>query len=103
MPETIWTARAEADLQGIFSALEEFEEGRGLVYLEAVEASLKLLRLLPHMAPVYAGSHRRLVLRSGSHGIFYVVENRGIIIQAVCDLRQSRETILRHLSIDKDR
>lgn len=51
------------------------------------------------MAPIYAGSYRRLVLRIPKYGIFYTIEARGIIVHAVCDLAQPKQAILRHLDL----
>lgn len=98
-PEPLWTARAEADLQREFSLLEEYREGSGERLLEMVDAALRLLRIMPEMAPVYTEQYRRLVLKNRRIGFFYAVEPRGIVVHAVCDLRQDRETILRHLDV----
>lgn len=86
--ELIWTKAAEADLQTIFEYQEEFESGQGERFLALVDDALELLRVFPEMAPVYAPPFRRLLFASCNHGIFYVIEDRGIIIHAVADLRR---------------
>ena len=96
--EVIWTVRAEADLLREFARLEEQSEGAGEKLLGIVESALRLLRLNPEMAPRYSRRYRRFVLRDRRLGIFYCFELRGVVIHAVCDLRQDRETILRHLT-----
>ena len=94
-PEVIWTARAEADLLREFSRLEDSIEGSGTVYLDMIESASRLLRLNPEMAPCYSDRYRRLLLR----GLVDTRDSRGIVIHAICDLRQDREAILRHLRL----
>jgi len=96
-PEPIWTARAEADLLAIFARLEEGREGAGRSLLHGVDSGLRLLRVMPEMAPLYVRPYRRLVLKNPRFGLFYTPESRGLVVHAVCDLRQDRATILRHL------
>jgi plasmid stabilization system protein ParE len=98
IPEAVWTARAEADLLREFSRLEEDCDGSGSEILEVVDSALRLLRLNPEMAPRYSDRYRRLVLRDRRLGIFYTLESRGVIVHAICDLRQDRVTILKHLA-----
>ena len=52
-PDPIWTARAEADLICLFSRLEESADGAGVVLLEMIDSSLRLLRVMPEMAPLW--------------------------------------------------
>jgi hypothetical protein len=59
---------------------------------------MRLIRVNPEMTPRYSDRYRRLVLRSRRLGIFYSLESRGIIVHAICDLRQDRDTIRRHLT-----
>ncbi len=96
--EAIWTTRAEADLLREFTRSEEALTDSGTQLLLAVEAAVNLLQLNPRMAPSYSGRYRRLVLRNRRFGIIYIVEPRGIIIHAICDLRQDRDSILNHLA-----
>lgn len=96
-PDPIWTARAEADLLIVFSRLEETREGAGVVLLEMVDSALRLLRAMPEMAPLWANPYRRLVLKNPRFGLFSTPESRGLVVHAVCDLRQDRTTILNHL------
>jgi len=98
-PDPIWTARAEADLICLFSRLEESADGAGAVLLEMIDSSLRLLRVMPEMAPLWSKPFRRLVLKNPRFGLFYTPESRGLVVHAVCDLRQDRETIPRHLQL----
>ena len=101
-PDPIWTARAESDLLLVFSRLEETNEGSGVRLLEMIDSALRLLRTMPEMAPLWAPPFRRLVLKNPRFGLFYTPENRGLVVHAVCDLRQDRAVILRHLQIPRD-
>ena len=98
-PDLIWTARAEADLISVFSRLEDAAEGPGVVLLEMIDSSLRLLRVMPELAPLWSVPYRRLVLKNPRFGLFYTPETRGLVVHAVCDLRQDRDTILRQLQL----
>lgn len=99
MAESIWTARAEADLQREFESLEDFQEGKGYDFIVAVDAGVRLIRLMPGAGPMYHSPFHRLVLRNPRYGLFYVPESRGVVIHAICNLRQDKATIVRHLDI----
>lgn len=86
--ELVWTRAAESDLQTIFESLDEAEDGRGERFLRLVDDALELLRHFPEMAPMYDKPFRRLLISSRIHGIFYCIEDRGILIHAVADLRR---------------
>ena len=101
-PDPIWTARAESDLFVVFSRLEETSEGSGVRLLEMLDSALRLLRSMPEMAPLWAPPFRRLVLKNPRFGLFYTPEIRGLVVHAVCDLRQDRAAILRHLQLPCD-
>lgn len=95
--EVIWTRRAENDLLREFSRLDEYDDHVATGFLESVDAATRLVSMNPEMAPIYSGRHRRLLLRDRRLGLFYCFDSRGIIVHAICDLRQDREAILRHL------
>ena len=88
MRDVVWTRAAEADLQRVFEDLERNREGSGERFLELLEASMQLLRQFPEMAPNFEAPFRRLLLNDGRHGLFYVTEDRGIVIHALADLRR---------------
>lgn len=67
-----------------------------------IDSALRLLRIMPEMAPVYAGRIRRLVLQNRRTGIFYATEERGLVVLVVCSLSQDRNTILKHLGLNVD-
>jgi plasmid stabilization system protein ParE len=93
MVEIIWKRGAEEDLLRIFSDLEDFREGAGERFARMLDTTLQNLRNHPQMAPVFERPMRRLVASTSGYGIFYTVEQRGIIIHAVVHLSQSPETI----------
>ena len=94
LPEVIWTRGAEADLGALYQELEDYQSSNGDRLLLLIDSSLQLLRHFPEMAPIFDSPIRRLVLNSRKHGVFYSLENRGIIIHAVADLR-SDPSVLR--------
>lgn len=96
MAELVWTAGAAADLQKIFNLLEGRRAGAGIEFLANVEARLELTKKFPRMNRTYFPPFRmqRLI---GSRGLFYVIENRGIIVHAIADLRQNPEALRRRI------
>jgi plasmid stabilization system protein ParE len=93
MPEVVWTRGAEADLQAAY----EIEEGRqaGEEFLRLIDAAIELLKQFPEMAPFYERPFRRLLIKDGKHGLFYTVENRGIVLHALADLRRDPDELKR--------
>lgn len=92
--ELVWTRGAEADLAAAYQELEEQRPGNGERLLLLANAALQLLRCFPEMAPVFDRPIRRLLLYRRRYGLFYTVENRGVIIHAVANL-QADPAILR--------
>lgn len=66
--------------------------------MRQLDIALTLLRHHPEMAPVYAGSYSRMLIRDFPYGIFYQPQPTRIIIAAVMDLRQDPQTIRKKLS-----
>jgi plasmid stabilization system protein ParE len=102
--ELVWTAGAEADLlnlhQQLFELLSGDEDAISKVLEAPLQSSLQLLRGHPELAPRVRGSsrvRRRLLGPGNRYGLFYTVEQRGLIIHALLDLRQHPQTILRRL------
>lgn len=93
MPEIVWKGGAEEDLLRIFAALEECRASAGERFTHTLDATLQNLRRYPHMAPVFEPPMRRLVIGNTGYGVFYTVENRGIIIHALVQLSQHPESI----------
>ena len=89
---------ADQDIQSAFNRYEEFQPGRGELFMHHLDAALTLLRQQPEIAPVYAGRYRRMLVRDFPYGIFYSVQPTRIVISAIMDLRQDPERIRRKLS-----
>ena len=57
-----------------------------------------MLEAFPHIGPlVHRGKVRRVLVFNRFYGLFYVVENRGLILHALLDLRQDPESVMRRL------
>jgi plasmid stabilization system protein ParE len=97
MIELILLQQADADIQAAFDRYENYQEGRGEVFMHHLDAAFTLLRQNPEMAPPYAGSYRRMLVRDFPYGIFYSVQPSRLVVVAVMDLRQDPETIRRKL------
>ena len=93
MAEIVWTRGAEADLQAAYEVEEKY--GVGEEFLRLIDAAVELLKQFPEMAPIYQRPFRRLLIKDGKHGLFYTIENRGIILHAVADLRRDPEELRR--------
>ena len=97
MTDLIFLLGAEVDIQSTYSYLDDFQEGRGLVFLQCLDAGLTLLRQHPQIGPEYEAPYRRLLIRRFPVGIFYEAQPGRIVVAAVMDLRQSPEAIKRRL------
>jgi len=97
MTELILLLQAETDIQSAFSRYEDYQPGRGEVFIRQLDAAFTLLRKHPEVAPVYAGPYRRMLMREFPFGIFYEAQPTRIIIAAVMDLRQDPQSIRRKL------
>jgi plasmid stabilization system protein ParE len=95
MIELILLQQADGDVQAAFDRYEDYQEGRGELFMRHLDAALTLLRRNPAMAPPYAGSYRRMLVRDFPYGIFYTVQPSRLVVVAVMDLRQDPETIRR--------
>jgi plasmid stabilization system protein ParE len=97
MTDLILLLQADHDIQTAFNRYEEFQAGRGEVFLQHLDAALTLVRQHPEIAQVYGGRYRRLLIRNFPYGIFYEVQPKRIVVGAIMDLRQDPETIRRKL------
>ena len=94
----VWTLGAEADVQRLYGQLESLNEGMGDRFYDEILASVRLLEAFPHIGPVvHRGKVRRVLIFNRHYGLFYVVENRGLILHALLDLRQDPRSLLRRL------
>ncbi len=98
MIELILLLQAESDNQAAYERYENYQEGRGELFLRQLDVALTLLRRHPEIAPVYAGPYRRMLTREFPYGIFYQAQPEQIVIAAVTDLRQHPQAIRRRLT-----
>ena len=63
MTELILLLQADHDIQAAFERYEDYQPGRGEVFMRQLDAALTLLRRHPEIAPVYAGPYRRMLTR----------------------------------------
>jgi toxin ParE1/3/4 len=97
MTDLILLLRADQDIQTAFNRYEEFQAGRGEVFMRHLDAALTLLRQHPEIAPAYGGRYRRMLIRDFPYGIFYEVQTTRIVVGAIMDLRQDPESIRQRL------
>lgn len=96
MPELIFTASADADVNEIFSSLEDQRTGLGVAWFQKLDHRLGQLLLFPEMGPRWRGQFRRLLLRR-TYGLIYQVLPARLVVVAVYSLRQSPESIWKRL------
>lgn len=97
MMDLILLLQADQDIQSAFNRYEEYQAGRGEVFMHHLDAALNLLRHHPEMASIYEGRYRRMLMRDFPYGIFYEVQPKRIVVGAITDLRQDPEMIRRKL------
>jgi len=94
MMEVVVLSGADADLDDIYSQLEE--RGSGERFLLALDRKLELLRSFPEMAPrSLTAQVRKTKIGRTPFGVFYTIEGRRLMVIAIQDLRQNPETLAR--------
>ena len=63
MTDLILLLQADLDIQAAFGRYEEYQTGRGQVFMRQLDAAFTLLRRYPEIAPVYMGPYRRMLIR----------------------------------------
>jgi plasmid stabilization system protein ParE len=94
--------QADLDIQAAFERYEDYQQGRGEVFMRQLDGALGLLRQHPEIAPVYARPYRRMLMREFPYGIFYEAQPSRIIVAAIMDLRQAPQAIRRRLGQSGD-
>jgi toxin ParE1/3/4 len=93
----IFLLQADLDIQAAFSRYEDYQSGRGEVFVRQLDAAFTLLREHPEIAPIYAGPFRRMLVHDFPYGIFYQAQPNRIIVTAVLNLNQDPEAIRKKL------
>lgn len=97
MTELVLLLSADLDIQQAYDYYEGWQEGRGAVFMQHLDAAFGQLRQFPESGPRFHHSYRRLLVPRFPYGIFYTVEARGVIVSGVMDTRQDPKAILRRL------
>jgi len=93
----VFLSGADGDLQAAFNRFEDYREGFGVEFMQALDAHLARAAKFPLLAPVYLAKIRRQVMHGFPYGVFYEPQATRIIVVAVLDLRQDPERIRRRL------
>lgn len=93
MIDLILLLQADLDIQAAFDRYEDYQGGRGEVFMRQLDAAFTMLRQHPEIAPVYEGAYRRMLIREFPYGIFYQAQPNRIVVSAIMDLRQDPQAI----------
>ncbi len=97
MTDLVFLLSADIDIQQAYEYYENYQAGRGELFLRHLDAAVTHLRLFPKIAPVFHGNYRRLLVPRYPYGIFYTLESPRIIVVAVTHFQQNPRDILRRL------
>jgi hypothetical protein len=83
----IFLLQAEVDIQSAFGRYEDFQAGRGEVFMRCLDVALTLLRSQPRIGPPYEGPYRRLLIRRFPYGVFMSCKRIGSSLRrsSICD------------------
>ena len=95
--ELLLLARAEAEVLETQARLEDAVAGLGERFNLRVGRGVGPTHRIPQSGSVYTAPFRRVLVRDFPFGIFYSIEGRRIVVQAVLDLRQDPQAIERKL------
>ncbi len=95
--ELVVLSRAEGEIFEAYARLEDAKPGLGERFSENVERCLNRLASFPELGSMYRMPYRRILVPDSPFAVFYSLEGRRIIIQAMLDLRQDPESIRRRL------
>ena len=95
--DLVFLFSADADVQTAYNRYEDWQEGRGEVFLRHLDISFAYLRRFPEIAPIFREPYRRLLVGGFPYGIFYSIEGQRIIVAGVLDLRQDPAAIEKRL------
>ncbi|MBE7494762.1 MAG: type II toxin-antitoxin system RelE/ParE family toxin [Verrucomicrobiaceae bacterium] len=81
-------AGAELDVQRIYNRLTDYRDGAGDEFMDRLAGVFKQLEMFPELGPIRQFGFRRILVPGHIYGVFYQVEERGVMVHAVADLRQ---------------
>ena len=97
MSELVFLLSADIDIQKAYGFYEEYQEGRGTVFMRQLDVAFRQLRRFPESGPRVHRDHRRLLVPRFPYGIFYTIEERGVIISGVMHTHRDPGAIIRRL------
>ena len=97
MSELVFLLSADIDIQKAYEFYENYQTGRGVVFMRHLDVAFSHLQQFPEIGPVLHGSFRRILVPGFPYGIFYTIEGARIIVAWVMDLRQDPDAIIRRL------
>jgi plasmid stabilization system protein ParE len=95
--QVIQLAKAEADIQRLYNYYYEYDPAVAAKFDAELVRTVSHISDLPSLFGEVLPGVRRAVLIKYSLGIFYSVMSDRVVIHTVQSLRQSPETILRHI------
>lgn len=98
MTGLILLLQADVDIQSAFERYEDYQDGRGEVFLRQLDAVLTLARQYPEIGRPVEGRYRRMLMRNFPYGVFCTIEPSRIVIAVIMDLRQDPGALQRRLT-----
>ncbi len=99
MAEVVILNAAETDVFGAYLYYDSLDDGLGETFAQQVDHAFAQISRFPEAGFLVGPGFRRMLVRRFPFGVFYSVEGHRVMIQAVLDLRQSPEQILRRLNL----
>jgi len=97
--ELVFLLGADIDIQRAYELYEDYQTGRGDIFMRHLDAAFAHLRTFPESAPIFHGNYRRLLVPRFPYAIFYTLEPTRIVVSGVMYLRQDPEAIRRRLGV----
>ena len=86
--EVLLRPQAESDLTVAFRWYEERNPGLGFEFRQAVEDSIRTIRLYPHSHRVVYNNVRRALVHRFPYAVFYTVSEQAIVVLACLHVRR---------------
>lgn len=98
MRDLVFLLSADLDIQQAYEYYENYQEGRGDIFMRHLDTAFTHLRMFPLIAPIFHAGYRRLLVPRYPYGIFYFIESSRVIVVAVKHFQQDLEALRRQLS-----
>ena len=100
MAEIVILAGAQSDVFDAYLYYDSVDEELGESFARQVDHALDRIAEFPEIGTPFEIAIRRFLMPRFPFGVFYTLEANRVMIQAVLDLRQSPEQILRRLQMN---